>query len=170
MRDQNREAAIDSTRQAVHEPRMLRISDLSFSMAGRPLFDGASATIPTGHKVGIVGRNGAGKTTLFRLIKGELSLDGGRIEIPARARIVFVLVTTAPSHRSSPSSSSSCVRSRGRERWRRAVSSSFSVLCRLTKRFHPPRARNGRVAFVWYGVLWYVWRISYVISQIKSKL
>ena len=87
MRDQNREAAIDSTRQAVHEPRMLRISDLSFSMAGRPLFDGASATIPTGHKVGIVGRNGAGKTTLFRLIKGELSLDGGRIEIPARARI-----------------------------------------------------------------------------------
>ena len=87
MRDQNREAAIDSTRQAVHEPRMLRISDLSFSMAGRPLFDGASATIPTGHKVGIVGRNGAGKTTLFRLIKGELSLDGGVIEIPARARI-----------------------------------------------------------------------------------
>ncbi len=87
MRDQNREAAIDSTRQAVHEPRMLRISDLSFSMAGRPLFDGASATIPSGHKVGIVGRNGAGKTTLFRLIKGELSLDGGRIEIPARARI-----------------------------------------------------------------------------------
>ncbi|WP_340303110.1 ABC-F family ATP-binding cassette domain-containing protein [Roseobacter sp. HKCCD7870] len=66
---------------------MLRISDLSFSMAGRPLFDGASATIPTGHKVGIVGRNGAGKTTLFRLIKGELSLDGGGIEIPARARI-----------------------------------------------------------------------------------
>ncbi len=87
MRDQNREAAIDSTRQAVHEPRMLRISDLSFSMAGRPLFYGASATIPTGHKVGIVGRNGAGKTTLFRLIKGELSLDGGGIEIPARARI-----------------------------------------------------------------------------------
>ena len=87
MRDQNREAAIDSTRQAVHEPRMLRISDLSFSMAGRPLFDGASATIPTGHKVGIVGRNGAGKTTLFRLIKGELSLDGGVIEIPPRARI-----------------------------------------------------------------------------------
>ncbi len=56
-------------------------------MAGRPLFEGASATIPAGHKVGLVGRNGAGKTTLFRLIKGELSLDGGSIEIPARARI-----------------------------------------------------------------------------------
>ncbi|MFN4057972.1 MAG: ABC-F family ATP-binding cassette domain-containing protein [Roseinatronobacter sp.] len=66
---------------------MLRIQDLSFNIDGRPLFEGASATIPTGHKVGLVGRNGAGKTTLFRLIRGELSLEGGKIELPARARI-----------------------------------------------------------------------------------
>lgn len=66
---------------------MLKISDISYSVAGRPLFEGASTTIPAGHKVGIVGRNGAGKTTLFRLIKGELTLDGGAIELPARARI-----------------------------------------------------------------------------------
>ena len=66
---------------------MLRIHDLSFNIDGRPLFEGASATIPTGHKVGLVGRNGAGKTTLFRLIRGELTLDGGKIELPARSRI-----------------------------------------------------------------------------------
>ena len=66
---------------------MLRISDLTYSIEGRPLFEGATATIPTGHKVGLVGRNGAGKTTLFRLIRGELSLEGGEISIPARARI-----------------------------------------------------------------------------------
>ena len=66
---------------------MLRISDISYSVEGRPLFDGASATIPTGHKVGFVGRNGTGKTTLFRLIRGELTLDGGEIEVPSRARI-----------------------------------------------------------------------------------
>ena len=66
---------------------MLRINDLSYSVEGRPLFEGASATIPTGHKVGLVGRNGAGKTTLFRLIRGELALEGGDISIPARARI-----------------------------------------------------------------------------------
>lgn len=66
---------------------MLRIQDLSFNIDGRPLFEGASASIPTGHKVGLVGRNGAGKTTLFRLIRGELSLEGGKIELPARARI-----------------------------------------------------------------------------------
>ena len=66
---------------------MLRISDISYSVEGRPLFEGASCTVPTGHKVGIVGRNGAGKTTLFRLIRGELTLDGGTISLPERARI-----------------------------------------------------------------------------------
>ena len=66
---------------------MLRIDDISYSIAGRPLFQNASAVIPDGHKVGLVGPNGAGKTTLFRLIRGELSLDGGAITLPARARI-----------------------------------------------------------------------------------
>ncbi|MEY8882652.1 ABC-F family ATP-binding cassette domain-containing protein [Donghicola sp. XS_ASV15] len=66
---------------------MLKISDISYSIEGRPLFEGASATIPDGHKVGLVGPNGAGKTTLFRLIRGELTLDGGDINLPSRARI-----------------------------------------------------------------------------------
>ena len=66
---------------------MLKIEDITYSVEGRPLFEGASATIPTGHKVGLVGRNGAGKTTLFRLIRGELALEGGEISIPSRARI-----------------------------------------------------------------------------------
>ena len=66
---------------------MLKIEDITYSVEGRPLFEGASATIPTGHKVGLVGRNGAGKTTLFRLIRGELALEGGTISIPSRARI-----------------------------------------------------------------------------------
>lgn len=66
---------------------MLKISDLFYSIEGRPLFEGASATIPDGHKVGLVGPNGAGKTTLFRLIRGELTLDSGDISLPSRARI-----------------------------------------------------------------------------------
>ncbi|EIE50531.1 glycosyl transferase family 1 [Salipiger aestuarii] len=66
---------------------MLRIDDISYSIEGRPLFEGASATIPAGHKVGLVGPNGAGKTTLFRLIRGQLTLDGGEITRPERARI-----------------------------------------------------------------------------------
>ena len=66
---------------------MLRITDIGFSIDGRPLLEGASATIPEGHKVGLVGRNGAGKTTLFKLIRGELTLDTGSITLPPRARI-----------------------------------------------------------------------------------
>ena len=66
---------------------MLTLSDISYSVEGRPLFEGASATIPDGHKVGLVGRNGTGKTTLFNLIKGELTLEGGSISLPSRARI-----------------------------------------------------------------------------------
>ena len=66
---------------------MLRITDISYSVDGRPLIENASAVIPTGHKVGLVGRNGTGKTTLFRLIRGELTLDSGTIELPRGARI-----------------------------------------------------------------------------------
>jgi ATP-binding cassette, subfamily F, member 3 len=66
---------------------MLRIDDLSFSIEGRPLFEGAAVNIPTGHKIGLVGRNGTGKTTLFRLIRGELAMEGGAITLPSRARI-----------------------------------------------------------------------------------
>ena len=66
---------------------MLRISEINYSVEGRPLFEEASAVIPEGHKVGLVGRNGAGKTTLFRIIRGELGLDAGEISLPSRAKI-----------------------------------------------------------------------------------
>ena len=66
---------------------MLRIDSITYAVAGRTLLSEASATVPNGHKVGVVGRNGTGKTTLFRLIRGELSLEGGSITLPPRARI-----------------------------------------------------------------------------------
>lgn len=78
---------IDPASRLGHTPRMLRIEDITYAVEGRPLFDGASATIPDGHKVGLVGRNGTGKTTLFRLIRGELALESGNIVLPKRARI-----------------------------------------------------------------------------------
>jgi len=47
---------------------MINFKDISFSIGGVSLFENTSAFVPTGHKVGIVGRNGTGKTTLFKLI------------------------------------------------------------------------------------------------------
>ena len=66
---------------------MLKINDITYAVDGRRLFENASATIPTGHKVGFVGPNGTGKTTLFRIIRNEIVLEGGEIELPRRAKI-----------------------------------------------------------------------------------
>ncbi len=66
---------------------MLVIDDLSVRVAGRLLIDAASARIPDGARVGLVGRNGSGKTTLFRLITGEVAPESGEVAIPPRARI-----------------------------------------------------------------------------------
>ena len=54
---------------------------------GASIFDKATAGIPAGHKVGLVGRNGSGKTTLLRLIAGELQPDDGGINVPRATRI-----------------------------------------------------------------------------------
>ena len=66
---------------------MLSIQGLSFRIDGKPLFTEASAVIPAGHKIGIVGRNGSGKTSLFKLIKGDWQPEGGSITVPGHYRI-----------------------------------------------------------------------------------
>jgi ATP-binding cassette subfamily F protein 3 len=66
---------------------MLTVSNLTYRIQGRPLFEGASLVLPDGAKAGFVGKNGSGKTTLFRLILGQIALDAGSIEVNRRARI-----------------------------------------------------------------------------------
>ncbi len=66
---------------------MLCINDLSVRVAGRLLIDHASAQVPDGARVGLVGRNGTGKSTLFRVIAGELAAETGSVVTPARASI-----------------------------------------------------------------------------------
>lgn len=69
---------------------MLHINDLTYRIEGRPILEQATVAIPSGHKVGLVGRNGAGKTTLLRLLKGEIAPDDGSISIPRNARLGHV--------------------------------------------------------------------------------
>ena len=66
---------------------MLQVSNLTYRIGGRLLLDGAGVTIPSGHRVGLVGRNGIGKSTLFKLALGELTPESGDINIPRNARI-----------------------------------------------------------------------------------
>jgi ATP-binding cassette subfamily F protein 3 len=69
---------------------VLQIDNLVFTAWTRRFFDQASVAIPVGAKVGLVGRNGIGKSTLFKLILGELTPDGGDINLPKTAKIASV--------------------------------------------------------------------------------
>jgi ATP-binding cassette subfamily F protein 3 len=69
---------------------MLHINELTYRIEGRPILEGATVAIPTGHKVGLVGRNGTGKTTLLRLVIGEIAPDDGAITIGRNFKIGHV--------------------------------------------------------------------------------
>ncbi len=69
---------------------MLHVNELTYRIEGRPILSGATCAIPSGHKVGLVGRNGAGKTTLFKLIIGDLAPDDGSISIPRGLKLGHV--------------------------------------------------------------------------------
>ncbi len=69
---------------------MLNIKNLTYRIAGRTLFDQAELSLPTGSRVGLVGPNGTGKSTLFKLIVGELELDGGEITMMSNTKIGMV--------------------------------------------------------------------------------
>jgi ATP-binding cassette, subfamily F, member 3 len=76
---------------------MLEIADLTYRIAGRALFDGATAFIADGWKVGLVGRNGTGKSTLLKLIREEAGKPGGSIRTRRGARLGFVAQEVAAS-------------------------------------------------------------------------
>ncbi len=69
---------------------MLHINDLTYRIAGRPLFEQATVALNQGHKVGLVGRNGTGKSTLFRLILDDIHPDEGSVSVRPRARVSSV--------------------------------------------------------------------------------
>lgn len=69
------------------EPLLSRPADVRFEQVhfahagGNSLFEGLDLTVPSGTKVGLVGRSGGGKTTLTRLLLRMTDIDGGRILI-----------------------------------------------------------------------------------------
>ncbi len=63
------------------------INEVSVSLGGPLLLDGASLAIETGERIGLVGRNGAGKSTLLRMLDGEIAPDKGDIVRSPGARV-----------------------------------------------------------------------------------
>jgi ATP-binding cassette subfamily F protein 3 len=69
---------------------MITISNVTVRLGGRPILEGASAAIPPGGRVGLIGRNGAGKSTLMKALIGQIDPDEGSIEMPRRTRLGYI--------------------------------------------------------------------------------
>ncbi len=69
---------------------MISISNLSYFIGSRALFEEASLHIKPKDKIGLIGLNGAGKSTLLRMITGELKIDGGSISKAKDCSIGFL--------------------------------------------------------------------------------
>ena len=80
---------------------MLTINGLTVRLGGRSILDRASAAIPPGSHVGLIGRNGAGKSTLMKAIIGLIDPDEGSIDIPRRTRLGYI-AQEAPAGTASP--------------------------------------------------------------------
>jgi ATP-binding cassette, subfamily B, bacterial len=69
------------------EPLRATASDVRFERVtfahagGMPLFSGLDLVVPSGTKLGLVGRSGGGKSTLTRLLLRMMDIDDGRILI-----------------------------------------------------------------------------------------
>jgi ATP-binding cassette subfamily F protein 3 len=73
---------------------MLNLSAITVRLGGRTILDGATAALPPGSRVGLIGRNGAGKSTLMRVVAGQLEADSGGIDMPRAARLGYIAQET----------------------------------------------------------------------------
>ncbi len=80
---------------------MLSIDNITVRLGGRVILDRASATVPVGARIGLIGRNGAGKSTLMKTVIGEIEPDDGEITKPSRSRIGYI-AQEAPSGTMTP--------------------------------------------------------------------
>ena len=58
---------------------MISVSNISYYIGGRALYENASMFIKPKDKIGLIGLNGKGKSTLLKLINGELKPNSGSI-------------------------------------------------------------------------------------------
>ncbi|WP_375403953.1 ATP-binding cassette domain-containing protein [uncultured Sphingomonas sp.] len=80
---------------------MLSLDAVTVRLGGRVILDRATASLPPGSRVGLIGRNGAGKSTLVRVIAGLLDPDDGSADMPRGSRIGY-LEQEAPSGPATP--------------------------------------------------------------------
>lgn len=62
---------------------MIQFKQLTLTRGLKTLITGASLQLHPGHKVGLTGANGAGKSSLYALLRGEMQVESGDLEMPA---------------------------------------------------------------------------------------
>jgi len=75
---------------AWYQPAMLTLSGITVRLGGHTILDGASATLASGSRVGLIGRNGAGKSTLMKVIAGEIESDAGTLDMRRCASLGYL--------------------------------------------------------------------------------
>ena len=118
---------------------MLNITGITVRLGGRTILDRATAAIPPGSRVGLIGRNGAGKSTLMKVIIGQIEPDEGEIEMPRAHPPRLYRAGRAERHRHP-------VRDRARRRYRarRAARRSRALPRSPPPRRHPRPAAGDR--------------------------
>lgn len=69
---------------------MLSISNLSYFIGGRALYENANLHIKPKDKIGLVGQNGTGKSTLLRIINGDYQATTGEVQKAKDCTIGFL--------------------------------------------------------------------------------
>ena len=59
-------------------PPLLQMTDIRYTLGGKPLLDGVDLQVGRGDRICLVGRNGSGKSTLMKVVAGDIGLDGGK--------------------------------------------------------------------------------------------
>ncbi|MDH5502178.1 MAG: ATP-binding cassette domain-containing protein, partial [Gammaproteobacteria bacterium] len=62
---------------------MIQFTQLALRRGAKLLLEEVSLQVHPGQKVGITGANGSGKSSLFSLLLGEISADGGEVQLPS---------------------------------------------------------------------------------------
>lgn len=69
---------------------MLNFSDISIRRGTRVLFEKATFNLYRGEKIGITGENGSGKSTLLAVVRGEVTPETGRFDMPGNLAVAHV--------------------------------------------------------------------------------
>ena len=78
---------------------MITLQNVTLYQGTTMLLNEANFAIYQGQKLGVIGRNGCGKSTLFRLLMGDMHIDGGDLSMPEKLVRAQMLQETEATNR-----------------------------------------------------------------------